>query len=108
MDVDGLQWVPDPQVTFTNKWSWLPMDLHGPLKYRQAMVRPGWPDKGFSGIFEREFSGYDSRSRDLGLRTERPVPFQASGLAQPDKGPSGIFPESLGILLKRLLVMIRG
>ena len=59
------------------------------------MVRPGWPDKGFSGIFEREFFGYDSRGRDLGLRTERPVPFQASGLAQPDKGPSGIFPESL-------------
>ena len=67
----------------------------------QAMVRPGWPDKGFSGIFEREFSGYDSRGRDLGLRTERPVPFQASGLAQPDKGLSGIFPESLWEFCRR-------
>ena len=76
MTADGLQWVSGIQTG------------------SQAMVRPGWPDKGFSGIFKREFSGYDSRGRDLGLRTER-SPFQASGLAQPDKGLSGIFPESL-------------
>ena len=77
------------------------MAFNGSLEYRQAVRQ--WSGlagltKVFRGFSRENFLAMIVEVRiywDRGLRTERPSPFQASGLAQPDKGPSGIFPESL-------------